>query len=49
MGAFDHTGFFGNAVRGKALETLVCATAASGFLLFGYDRKLIGVCVLFHD
>jgi len=39
MGAFDHTGFLGNAVRGKALEGLVCATASSGFLLFGYDRK----------
>jgi hypothetical protein len=48
MGAFDHTGFLGNAVRGKALESLVCATAASGFLLFGYDRKSIGIQWIFH-
>lgn len=39
MGLLSHTGFLGKSVQGKALESLVCATAASGFLLFGYDRK----------
>jgi hypothetical protein len=39
MGLLSHTGFLGKTVQGKALESLVCATAASGFLLFGYDRK----------
>jgi hypothetical protein len=38
-GLFGHTGFLGNSVRGGALEGLVCATAACGFLLFGYDRE----------
>ena len=33
------TGFLGNSVKGAALEGLVCATAACGFLLFGYDRE----------
>lgn len=38
-GLFGHTGFLGNSVKGGALEGLVCATAACGFLLFGYDRE----------
>ncbi|KAI9799727.1 MAG: hypothetical protein M1833_003846 [Piccolia ochrophora] len=35
---FSHTGFLGDKLTGKALELAVCATASSGFLLFGYDR-----------
>ncbi|KAF4536099.1 putative mfs sugar transporter protein [Lasiodiplodia theobromae] len=32
---FTHTGFLGGKIGGKALQTGVCITAASGFLLFG--------------
>ncbi|TVY41977.1 Sugar transporter STL1 [Lachnellula cervina] len=35
------TGFLGNSVKGAALEGLVCATAACGFLLFGYDQGIM--------
>jgi hypothetical protein len=38
MGLLNYTGFLGNSVTGGALEALVCAASASGFLLFGYDR-----------
>ncbi|TEY79613.1 hypothetical protein BOTCAL_0043g00170 [Botryotinia calthae] len=41
MGLLSHTGFLGKSVQGKALESLVCATAASGFLLFGYDQGIM--------
>ncbi|PQE16284.1 sugar transporter protein [Rutstroemia sp. NJR-2017a WRK4] len=41
MGLLSHTGFLGKTVQGKALESLVCATAASGFLLFGYDQGIM--------
>ena len=37
--AFSHRGILGGGISGKALETGVCATASSGFLLFGYDRE----------
>lgn len=33
---FEHTGFLGGKIGGKALQIGVCITAASGFLLFGY-------------
>ncbi|TVY84139.1 Sugar transporter STL1 [Lachnellula suecica] len=46
-GLFNHTGFLGNSVRGGALEGLVCATAACGFLLFGYDRKSLHLSINF--
>lgn len=38
-GSLDHTGFLRQSITGKWLETAVCAVAASGFLLFGYDRE----------
>ncbi|KAI9649841.1 hypothetical protein NHQ30_002423 [Ciborinia camelliae] len=41
MGLLSHTGFLGKSVQGTALESLVCATAASGFLLFGYDQGIM--------
>ncbi|RAL65776.1 hypothetical protein DID88_005441 [Monilinia fructigena] len=41
MGLLSHTGFLGDSVQGAALESLVCATAASGFLLFGYDQGIM--------
>lgn len=37
-GALSHNGLLGGRISGKALEIGVCITAASGFLLFGYDQ-----------
>ena len=36
---FQHSGLLGGHISGKALQIGVCITAASGFLLFDYDRK----------
>ena len=36
--AFTHKGLLGGKIGGKNLQVGVCTTAASGFLLFGYDR-----------
>ncbi|EKD19126.1 uncharacterized protein L3040_007237 [Drepanopeziza brunnea f. sp. 'multigermtubi'] len=41
MQLFSHTGLLGHSVQGGALEALVCATAACGFLLFGYDQGIM--------
>ncbi|KAH7063099.1 general substrate transporter [Macrophomina phaseolina] len=38
---FTHTGFLGGSIGGKALQSGVCITAASGFLLFGYDQGVM--------
>ncbi|KAK8152464.1 general substrate transporter [Phyllosticta citrichinensis] len=38
---FEHTGFLGGKIGGKALQIGVCITAASGFLLFGYDQGIM--------
>ncbi|KAI9753060.1 MAG: hypothetical protein M4579_005359 [Chaenotheca gracillima] len=39
--ALSHTGFLGDKLTGKHLEIAVCATASSGFLLFGYDQGVM--------
>lgn len=39
--ALSHRGLLGGKIGGKTLQIGVCTTAASGFLLFGYDRKSI--------
>ena len=39
-GALSHNGLLGGRISGKALEIGVCITAASGFLLFGYDQGM---------
>lgn len=39
--AFTHRGILGGRISGKALEIGVCATASSGFLLFGYDQGVM--------
>ncbi|KAK7701219.1 hypothetical protein SLS57_011820 [Botryosphaeria dothidea] len=39
--AFSHKGWLGGRINGKNLEVGVCATAASGFLLFGYDQGVM--------
>ena len=36
--ALSHRGLLGGKVTGRALEIGVCATAATGFLLFGYGE-----------
>ncbi|KAF2755048.1 general substrate transporter [Pseudovirgaria hyperparasitica] len=41
MYGFSHRGWLGGHVGGKVLEVGVCATAASGFLLFGYDQGVM--------
>ncbi|KAF2166975.1 hypothetical protein M409DRAFT_66475 [Zasmidium cellare ATCC 36951] len=41
MGLFDHKGLLGGRISGTALQTGVCITAASGFLLFGYDQGIM--------
>lgn len=40
-GILSHTGLLGGKISGKALQTGVCITAASGFLLFGYDQGIM--------
>lgn len=40
-GILSHTGLLGGKISGKALQTGVCITAASGFLLFGYDQGVM--------
>ncbi|CAK1356963.1 unnamed protein product [Cercospora beticola] len=40
-GLFSHNGLLGGRISGKALEVGVCVTAASGFLLFGYDQGVM--------
>ncbi|KAI9840615.1 MAG: hypothetical protein M1837_001511 [Sclerophora amabilis] len=39
--ALSHIGFLGDKLTGKNLEYAVCATASSGFLLFGYDQGVM--------
>lgn len=41
MAIFSHKGMLGGHISGKALQTGVCITAASGFLLFGYDQGIM--------
>lgn len=42
--ALSHRGLLGGKIAGKTLQIGVCTTAASGFLLFGYDRKSLVLC-----
>ncbi|KAK0628108.1 Sugar transporter STL1 [Lasiodiplodia hormozganensis] len=39
--ALSHKGWLGERIKGRNLEVGVCATAASGFLLFGYDQGVM--------
>ncbi|KAF2085080.1 general substrate transporter [Saccharata proteae CBS 121410] len=39
--ALSHRGWLGGRISGRSLEVGVCATAASGFLLFGYDQGVM--------
>ncbi|QIW94534.1 hypothetical protein AMS68_000052 [Peltaster fructicola] len=39
--ALSHKGFLNGAMKGRALEVGICATASSGFLLFGYDQGVM--------
>lgn len=41
MGFFSHKGLLGGHISGTALQTGVCITAASAFLLFGYDQGIM--------
>ncbi|KAF7197786.1 Sugar transporter STL1 [Pseudocercospora fuligena] len=40
-GILSHNGLLGGRISGSALQTGVCITAASGFLLFGYDQGIM--------
>lgn len=48
-GLFSHNGLLGGRISGKALEVGVCITAASGFLLFGYDQGEHPPCPRSYD
>ncbi|CZT25677.1 probable sugar transporter STL1 [Ramularia collo-cygni] len=40
-GILSHTGLLGGKISGASLQSGVCVTAASGFLLFGYDQGVM--------
>ncbi|CAK3778436.1 general substrate transporter [Lecanosticta acicola] len=41
MSLLSHTGLLGESLKGKWLQTGICVTASSGFLLLGYDQGVM--------